>query len=70
MPLEPLILIGRKLLLNYKEAITVLSKVLLKQTWKEASVILNLSIKVNIINQRFAIEYNFKTLDIELFTYS
>jgi hypothetical protein len=31
---------------------------------------LNISAKVNIINQRFTIEYNFKTLDIELPTYS
>ena len=31
---------------------------------------LNISAKVNIVNQRFAIEYNFKTLDAELPTYS
>ena len=31
---------------------------------------LNLGAKVNIINQRFAIECNFKTLDVELPTYS
>jgi len=31
-PLEPLIPIGRKLLLDYKEAITVLGEVLSKQT--------------------------------------
>ena len=31
---------------------------------------LNISTKVNIINQRFTIEYNFKTLDVELSTYS
>ena len=30
---------------------------------------LNISTKVNIVNQQFAIEYNFKTLDIELPTY-
>ena len=31
-PLEPLIPVGRKLLLDYKEAITILGKVLSKQT--------------------------------------
>ena len=31
---------------------------------------LNIGTKVNIINQRFAIECNFKTLDVELPTYS
>jgi len=31
---------------------------------------LNISTKVNIVNQQFAIEYNFKTLDVELPTYS
>ena len=31
---------------------------------------LDIGTKVNIINQRFAIEYNFKTLDVELPTYS
>ena len=31
---------------------------------------LNIGTKVNIINQRFIIEYNFKTLNIELPTYS
>ena len=31
---------------------------------------LNISTEVNIVNQRFAIERNFKTLDIELPTYS
>ena len=31
---------------------------------------LNISTKVNIVNQRFTIEYNFKTLDVELSTYS
>ena len=31
---------------------------------------LNISIEVNIVNQQFAIEYNFKTLDVELPTYS
>ena len=31
---------------------------------------LDISAEVNIINQRFAIECNFKTLDIELPTYS
>ena len=31
---------------------------------------LNISAKVNIVNQRFAIECNFKTLDAELPTYS
>ena len=30
---------------------------------------LNIGIKVNIINQRFAIEYNFKILNTELPTY-
>ena len=30
---------------------------------------LNLSAKVNVINQQFAMEYNFKILDIELPTY-
>ena len=31
---------------------------------------LNISTKVNIVNQRFTIEYNFKILDIELPIYS
>ena len=31
---------------------------------------LNISAEVNIVNQRFTIEYNFKMLDIELPTYS
>ena len=31
---------------------------------------LNIGTKVNIVNQRFTIEYNFKTLDVELPTYS
>ena len=31
---------------------------------------LNIGTKVNIVNQRFAIECNFKTLDVELPTYS
>ena len=31
---------------------------------------LNIGAEVNIVNQQFAIEYNFKTLDIELPTYS
>ena len=31
---------------------------------------LNISIEVNIVNQQFTIEYNFKTLDTELPTYS
>ena len=31
---------------------------------------LNIGTKVNIINQRFAIECNFKALDVELPTYS
>ena len=31
---------------------------------------LNISAKVNIVNQRFAIECNFKTLNVELPTYS
>ena len=31
---------------------------------------LNISAKVNIVNQRFTIECNFKTLDVELPTYS
>jgi hypothetical protein len=31
---------------------------------------LDIGAKVNIVNQRFAIEYNFKTLDVELPTYS
>jgi len=31
---------------------------------------LNIGTKVNIINQRFAMECNFKTLDVELPTYS
>ena len=31
---------------------------------------LDIGTKVNIINQRFAIEYNFKILDVELPTYS
>ena len=31
---------------------------------------LNIGAKVNIINQRFTIECNFKTLDVELPTYS
>ena len=48
--LEPLISIGHKLLLNYKKAITVLSKVLSKQTWKETLIILNINTEVNIIN--------------------
>ena len=69
-PLEPLISIGCKLLLNYKEAITVLGEVLSKQTQKETLVILNISTEVNIINQRFTIKYNFKILNIELPTYS
>ena len=30
---------------------------------------LNIGAKVNIVNQRFAIECNFKTLDVELPTY-
>ena len=69
-PLNPLIAIRYKLLLNYKEAITVLGEVLLKKTWKKTLVILNIGAKVNIVNQQFAIEYNFKTLDVELPTYS
>jgi len=31
---------------------------------------LSIGAEVNIINQRFAVEYNFKTLDMELPTYS
>ena len=31
---------------------------------------LNISAEVNIVNQRFTIECNFKTLDVELSTYS
>ena len=31
---------------------------------------LNIGAEVNIVNQRFAIECNFKTLDVELPTYS
>ena len=31
---------------------------------------LNIGAEVNIVNQQFTIEYNFKTLDIELPTYS
>ena len=31
---------------------------------------LDIGAEVNIINQRFTIEYNFKTLDVELPTYS
>jgi hypothetical protein len=31
---------------------------------------LNISAEVNIVNQRFVIEYNFKILDAELSTYS
>jgi len=31
---------------------------------------LNISAEVNIVNQQFAMECNFKTLDIELPTYS
>ena len=31
---------------------------------------LNIGIEVNIVNQQFTIEYNFKTLDVELPTYS
>ena len=31
---------------------------------------LNISAKVNIVNQQFTIEYNFKILDVELPTYS
>ena len=31
---------------------------------------LNIGTKVNIVNQQFAIEYNFKILDVELPTYS
>ena len=69
MLLEPLTPIGRKLLLNYKEAITVLNKVLSKQTWKEILVIFNISTKISIINQQFAIECNFKILNTELPTY-
>ena len=64
--MESLIPIKCKLLLDYKEAITILNKVLSKQTWKETLVILNIGTKVNIINQRFAIKYNFKILNIEL----
>ena len=50
MFLEPLTPIGRKLPLNCKEAITVLNKILFKQTWKEILIILNIGTKVNIIN--------------------
>ena len=60
MLLEPLTPIWCKLLLDYKEAITILNKVLSKQTWKETLVILNIGTKVNIVNQRFAIKCNFK----------
>jgi len=66
MLLKPLISIGRKLPLNYKEVIIILNKVLSKQTWKEILVMFNIGAKVNVINQRFAIKYNFKTLNIEL----
>ena len=69
-PSKPFTPIKHKLLLDYKEAITILNKVLSKQTWKETSVILNISIKVNIINQRFAIKCNFKTLNVKLPIYS
>ena len=69
-PLGPLTAVGRKLPLDCKEAITISGKVLSKQTQKETIVILNISTKVSINNQRFAIEYNFKTVDIELPTYS
>ena len=68
--LKPLIPIKYKLLLNYKEAITVLGKVLFKQTQKETSVILNISTEVNIINQQFTMECNFKIFNTELPTYS
>jgi len=67
--LDPLIAVGYKLLLDYKKAITVLGKVLLKKTWKETLVMLNIGAEVNIVNQQFAIECNFKMLDIELPTY-
>ena len=69
-PLDPLIAIGCKLLLDYKEAITILGEVLLKKTQQETLVILNISAKVNIVNQQFTIECNFKILNIELPTYS
>ena len=69
-PLDPLIAIGCKLPLNYKKAITVLGEVLLKKTQKETLVILNIDAEVNIVNQRFTMECNFKTLDVELPTYS
>ena len=70
VPLEPLTSIRRKLPLNCEEAITVSGEVLSKQTWKETLVILDIGTKVNVINQRFTMEYNFKTLDAELPTYS
>ena len=69
-PLSTLIALGYKLLLDYKEAITVLGKVFSKQTQKETLVILNIDAEVNIVNQRFTMECNFKTLDVELPTYS
>ena len=69
-PLDPLIAIRYKLLLDYKEAITILGEVLSKQTQTETLVILNIGTKVNIVNQQFAIECNFKILDVELPTYS
>ena len=68
--LDPLIAVGRKLPLDRKEAITILGEVLSKQTQKETLVMLNIGTEVNIINQRFTIECNFKTLDVELPTYS
>jgi hypothetical protein len=70
VPLKPFTPIGYKLLLDHKEAITVLNKVLSKQTWKETLVMLNISTKVNIVNQQFAMECNFKIFNIELPTYS
>ena len=69
-PLNLLIAVGYKLLLDRKEAITVLGKVLSKQIWKETLVMLNIGAKVNVINQRFVMECNFKILDVELPTYS
>ena len=70
VPSEPLTPVGRKLPLDREEAITVSGEVLSKQTWKETSVMLDIGAEVNVINQRFAMECNFKTLNAELPTYS
>ena len=67
--LELFIAIGRKLPLNCKKVITILGEALFKQTQKKTLVMLNISTKVNIINQQFAIKYNFKILNAKLFIY-